>query len=500
MNSIFIFRGKSCLRGLSVMVSSSVTLSLMSVSLSANARPLPPNSPSPNPMASCQVYANDLPRFNRCRLGRPVHTNANAVPTFARHNNIQATGQTSFYHALQQAYHHSASIDIERLRIQEQTEDYQQVRAQSRLNATMNASFGPTASHTVYSVVEREEDRTDLRRNVSLEATYPVYQGGRIRAQKRSSLASMKAGQANLTQTENEVLQQTALAYIDILRDQAFVEFTRQNLALLEKQHSNVQILLENKESTETDLALIQTRMTNIKVEHANAKSALENSAQIFETLTGQRPNILLTPPPLFPVPSIREATQIALQNNPQLSALHARIEAADHDIAVAKAGRKPTLSLQTIIRASEGNSQTIERNAEAQMLMNFRMPILSGGQNKSRTRQTRFIKSRIELERAETVRRLNQSISQLWLQFNNARQTQSLNKDKITTAQRAYDGTKIQLEAGISTLFDLISSEQSLLEAKMDYIRSQHSQMTAHIQLLAVLGLLNAQRLGLGN
>ena len=59
--------------------------------------------------------------------------------------------------------------------------------------------------------------------------------------------------------------------------------------------------------------------------------------------------------------------------------------------------------------------SETIRRNSAAEVLLNLRVPLLSGGENKSRVRQAALAQSRAVLETREMQNNLDERLEQLW-------------------------------------------------------------------------------------
>ena len=188
---------------------------------------------------------------------------------------------------------------------------------------------------------------------------------------------------------------------------------------------------------------------------------------------------------------SLQDVKEIARQNNAQIKASQTQAEAAFHNIAVAKSFGRPKLSLQGVLRAAEGQSETIRRNSAAEVLLNLRVPLLSGGENKSRVRQAALAQSRAVLETREMQNNLDERLEQLWARVRAAQRSKAPNQAQKIAAQKAYDAIVQQRNAGVATSLDVLSVEQTLLDAELNLIEAQNEEDAARFQLLGLMGSL---------
>ena len=195
------------------------------------------------------------------------------------------------------------------------------------------------------------------------------------------------------------------------------------------------------------------------------------------------RPAPSLMPVGLVELPaSLQDVKEIARQNNAQIKASQTQAEAAFHNIEVAKSFGRPKLSLQGVLRAAEGQSETIRRNSAAEVLLNLRVPLLSGGENKSRVRQAALAQSRAVLETREMQNNLDERLEQLWASVRAARRSKAPNQAQKIAAQKAYDAIVQQRNAGVATSLDVLSVEQTLLDAELNLIEAQNAEDAAPV------------------
>jgi len=109
--------------------------------------------------------------------------------------------------------------------------------------AKANAGWRPTLSiggvegfqHIVTDQpTHLEQDQNLLTGTATLSE--PLYRGGRTVAEIRRANALVRAGRAQLTDTEQNVLLNAAIAYMDVVRDSGALEYRRNNLQVLQGQ------------------------------------------------------------------------------------------------------------------------------------------------------------------------------------------------------------------------------------------------------------------------
>jgi len=199
-----------------------------------------------------------------------------------------------------------------------------------------------------------------------------------------------------------------------------------------------------------------------------------------------------LLPAKTIPLPkSLREIKATAEKNNPQLKAAQTRIAASQQNIDVAKSFNRPKLALEGVARSAQGQSDTIRRNSAVEVLLNLNIPILSGGENKSRVREATLAQTRAMLESRAIYDDINERIEQLWASVESARRSQIPNRAQIKAAQAAYNAISKQRDAGVATSLDVQTVEQTLLDAQINLIRAENIENVSRFQLLSIMGAL---------
>ena len=444
-----------------------------------------------NPVPHHRSFADVAPSDNRFDGVAPRQETQYRNSRYNLATSGSATSPSTFSigNSLTSAIDQSPRLAIEDLRIQEAEEGLIQAQSQSRLKLSLNSVIGGTQSDTDFRVVDTNASDFRVRRAANLNLSLPLYQGGRLTAQKNVAKVGIETARADYDTVENAVSLETAIAHLNVIRDRRLIEIYSQNVELLKEQKRTVQALVGAGENTITDEALLEARLSTVEARLEQARGDSEASESNYKKLVGHEAPVLLPVNTVALPASLQEIKEIAQNNNPEVRASQRRAEEAYHNIDVAKSFGRPKLDLQGVLRGAEGQSETIRRDTAAELLLNLSVPLLSGGENKSRIRQAAHAQSRAMLESRELLNNLNERIEQLWSSIQAARRSIVPNQRQKTASQKAYDAIVMQRDAGLATALDVLTVQQNLFDAEINLVQAQNSEDTARYQLLALMG-----------
>ena len=399
-------------------------------------------------------------------------------------------GPASLRRSLDQAFERSSRLAAESLRVDEAEEVLKQAKARSKPSLEFRSTVGPRTSETTFAFSDTTVTGTSIRRSAELDLSLPIYQGGRLRAERSSANLGIETARASVAQTRAEIIQETAIAYLNVVRDRKLTDLYHQNVDLLREQQSSITELLAVNESTISEKALIDARLAAQSIRLETGLGTLRESEAHYRNLVGQAAPQNL-PVPAFNLPlSLTEIQALAQQNSPELTALINQAKSAEYDIDIAKSGNKPSLNLQGVLRGAEGQSETIDRNTAAEVLLNLRVPISQGGEGKSRVRQAKIVRNRLNLEIRDAQDSLRDQIDQLWARKTASEKSQKFNQDQIEATKFAVNTIAEQREEGVATVLDLLNVQQTLLDAQIQTVEAQSRKDAASIQLLSFMGV----------
>ena len=415
---------------------------------------------------------------------------------------LPAAQAETFQEALISAYNTNPRLKAERARVKEADENYIQARAQGRLNSSISASVGAQAFRAPeQSFFGGGGGRTideGYPRTSQLQIIQPIYQGGRVRALKQQANSTIHAAREGLRNAEQNLFVSAATAYVDVIRDEETARIRRNNVSVLARQEQAALDRFDVGEGTRTDIAQAQTRLAAANIGLAQADSQLAASRAAYERAVGHPP-VDLQPVPEFILPaSLDEAKRIGVASNPQLLAVRFNREAALAGRDVAASAGKPTLSLNGSLANQRAQISGISEADTASLTAQLRIPLYSGGANKSRVRQARNTAERLGYEAIEIENAIEQSVSQIWAALSAARRSLVAAQQQVEAAEVAFEGVRLEQQVGTRNTLDVLNAEQELLNAKLSVVNAERTVDATIYQLLSILGAFDADSIRL--
>lgn len=335
--------------------------------------------------------------------------------------------------------------------------------------------------------------------NMGLSVSQPLYRGGRTEAATATAEAAVQASRQDLATTERRVLQDAVTAYMDVLRDQAVLELTRNNEQVLRRQLDATRERFRVGEITRTDVAQAESRLSRATADRTSAEGALLSSRATFARIVGEQPGTLTPPPPLPSLPaSETEALSVADQENPDLQAAQFRELAARNDVRVSSGALLPSVSLNASANKGLETSRPDAITETARATVQVSVPLYEAGGIYSQTRQKKQVYNQRRMQVDEQRRAVRQAVVQAWENLNTARSNITARKAQVQASRIALDGVQQEAEVGSRTTLDVLDAEQEYLDAQVAQVRAERDEYVAGFVLLSSVGRLTARNLGL--
>jgi outer membrane protein len=340
--------------------------------------------------------------------------------------------------------------------------------------------------------------RPDL---VEFQAIEPVYRGGRTVAQTRQAINTVESTRAQTLAVETSVFQAVAMAYLDVVRDQALVEVDRNNVEVLRKQLEATQDRFRVGEVTRTDVAQAEAALAQAQGTLVTQQGTLEISRAEYVRAVGHPPGRLMLPRERPVLPATREeALSLATNNNfSVISAKFAELAARDN-IDVVRGQLLPQISVVGTLDRSYDQSATFKGALlnSAQITAQLTMPLYEGGAIYSQTRQAQQTVGQRRSQVDDARRAAVQTAAQFWSTLQAARASISSFAAAVRAAQIALEGTQQEALVGTRTVLDVLIQNQTLLQTQSQLVTAQHDAALAEFNLASAVGRLIAPELNL--
>lgn len=136
--------------------------------------------------------------------------------------------------------------------------------------------------------------------SLSVDATIPIYTGGRVNANKRIAQHSAEAQDAQRRLVEQQLIINTTLAYLSILRSQQLLEVTETNLDVARERARIADVRFTAGAAARLEVLRANTDLANARHQRIAASNALGQSNAALNTLLGRAPDTPLRIEPII--------------------------------------------------------------------------------------------------------------------------------------------------------------------------------------------------------
>ncbi len=369
---------------------------------------------------------------------------------------------------------------------------------------TLGATAGVNRDLTQAGVFRRGGKGPFITGGVDLN--YPIFNGGSVRNSIEAAKVRVDAGRATLRAVEGDVFTEAVAAYMDVIRDRAIVELNNNQVRVLTTNLEATRDRFEIGDITRTDVAQSEARLSLARAALATAQGRLSATEETYRRIIGRRPDALLPPPPLPPLPaSPDQAVQIALASNPDLVAITRQADAARFDVRTARAGRLPTVSAV----ASGDYAKTLGNNnlpdgpastgTATTVGVSGRIPLYQGGLPAARIRRAQALEGQTLELRIATERAVVSNTRSAFATYQAAQNAITSSQVAVSANELALEGARAENSVGTRTILDVLNAEQELVNAQVQLVTARRDAYVAGFQLLNAMGQAEADDLGLG-
>jgi len=417
----------------------------------------------------------------------------------------------TLYGALALAYRNNPSLNAQRAGTRATDENVPQALAGYRPKVNITATGGEQSLSTTTKSASSTTPGTSVWStssgynsplSVGLTMTQTLFNGFQTANKTRQAEAQVLSARATLASTVQNVLLNAVTAYMNLLRDSAILDLQKRNVEVLQEQLRQTRDRFNVGEVTRTDVAQAESGLAAGRSQVLTAEANFEASQATYRQVIGINPGKLApgTPVDRFSPKTLPGAVAVGIGTNPSVAAAQYNVDVALRQVKVAKGALLPNLSVQGSVQKSwlgVGVLSTME-SYNASVLGTLTVPVYQGGAEYSLIRQAKETlgQQRLNLDVSrDTVR---QNVVQAWGQLQAAKANIEATQAQVQAAEIALNGIRMEARVGQRTTFDVLTAQQTLVNARVAVVTAQHDRVVASYTLLASVGRLSPEVLGL--
>jgi outer membrane protein len=339
--------------------------------------------------------------------------------------------------------------------------------------------------------------------SAGLTATQTLLNGFQTANRTRQAEGQVFASRETLRTAEQNVLLNGATAYMNLLQTAAILELQRSNVNVLEVTLRQTRDRFTAGEVTRTDVAQAESRL-------AAGRSQLSLAESNYVTAQAQYQQVIGVPAParMSPATPVDRLSPRTLDGaigrgrteHPTITTAMYNVDIAVHQIKVAEGALAPTLSAVGAVQKSYGSTQSLAviETLNASLSAQYTVPIYQGGVEYAAIRQAKETLGarRMDLDTARDA--VQSAVTQAWGQLEAAKAQINATTAQVTAAEVALNGVREEARVGQRTTLDVLNAQQDLVNARVALVTAQRDRVVASYTVLAAVGSLSPQILGL--
>ncbi|HEY8381721.1 MAG TPA: TolC family outer membrane protein [Microvirga sp.] len=413
--------------------------------------------------------------------------------------------------ALARAYGNNPTLNAQRANVRATDENVPRAKSgnRPRINATadVGASFSESESPASFSRnafnpvnPNRSNVTRTTPRGVGLQVDQSLFNGYRTENSIRQAESAVLSARETLRNNEQNVLFDSASAYMNVLRDTAILNLQRNNVEVIEEQLRQTRDRFNVGEVTRTDVAQSEARLAGSRSQASLAEANLRTSIARFRQVVGVEPRQLAPGRPLDRLvpPSLEAALRIAFNEHPAIIASLHGVDVAELQVKINEGELAPQLGLSGSVNRRYDVQSPGTEVTSASIVARLTVPIYEGGEVYASVRQSKETAGQRRLE-ADGIRdQVRAAVISSWGQLEAARAQVVAAQLQVEAAETALNGVREEARVGQRTTLDVLNAQQELLNARVNLITAQRDRVVASYAVVQASGRLNSRALGL--
>lgn len=391
------------------------------------------------------------------------------------------------------------NIQLQKAKIKEYSalEDVKQ--SQAALLLSLNLSTSQNVNYTPWpqqgratvadGYVQSSVDKVYYNGSYSLSGNWTVWNGNKNRNNVKLNKVAAEQARLDSATTANNVLEQIAQLYVQILYSNEAIAVTKESLKTSQTNEQRGKTMVEVGKMSKADLAQLTAQRAQDEYAIVEAESNLRNyKRQLKELLqiTSDEEFDIAVPSTtddmaLEAVPALNDVYAASLEQRPEIKNAKLGIESSDLGIKVAKAGRMPTVSLNAGVMTS---TSSMSDNAwGTQMKNNFSLgggvtvsiPLFDNRQTKTAINKAKLQKQSYLLDLQDKQTTLYSTIENYWLQAVTNQNKFKAARVSTESAQASYELLSEQFKQGLKNTVELMTGKTNLLQAQQNELQSKY-------------------------
>ena len=391
------------------------------------------------------------------------------------------------------------NIQLQKAKLQEYSalEDVKQSQSallpSLSLSTSQNVSYNPWPEQGSAMIagnkVQASVDKVYYNGSYSLSGNWTVWDGNK--KQNTVKLNKLTAQQAQLDSaiTANNILEQIAQLYVQILYSNEAISVTKESLKTSQTNEERGKTMVSVGKMSKADLAQLTAQRAQDEYSIVEAESNLRNYKrqlkQLLQIADNEEFDVTIPSTTdemaLKEVPALNDVYTASLEQRPEIKNAKLGIESSDLSVKIAKAGKMPSIGLNAGLST---NTSSMSNNAWGTQLKNnltfgggvtISIPLFDNRQTKTAVNKAMIQKQSYLLDLQDKQTTLYSTVENYWLQAVTNQNKFKAAQVSTESAQASYELLSEQFKQGLKNIVELMTGKNNLLQAQQNELQSKY-------------------------
>lgn len=361
------------------------------------------------------------------------------------------------------------------------------------LSTSQNVSYNPWPEQGSAMIagnkVQADVKKVYYNGSYSLSGNWTVWNGGQnTNTVKLNKLAAEQA-RLDSAVTANNVLEQIAQLYVQILYSDEAISVTKESLKVSQTNEERGKTMVSVGKMSKADLAQLTAQRANDEYSIVEAESNLRNYKrqlkQLLQIADNDEFDVAIPSTTdemaLKEVPAMNDVYTAALAQRPEIQNAKLGIESSDLSVKIAKAGKMPTVSLNaglstsTTSMSQNGWGNQMKNNFTVGGGVSVSIPLFDNRKTKTSVNKAMLQKESYLLDLQDKQTTLYSTVENYWLQAVTNQNKFKAARVSTESAQASYELLSEQFNLGLKNIVELMTGKTHLLQAQQNELQSKY-------------------------
>lgn len=327
-----------------------------------------------------------------------------------------------------------------------------------------------------------------------LNASLPLYAGGRINYGIESSRLLAEATRLDAKTQKEEVIQNTIEAYVNLYKAGTARKLVDESLRSAQQRVKDLSNLEKNGLLARNDLMKAELQASTTELALVDVENNLQLANLNMTLLLGLPGTTIIIPDSssiLQPIQlqGLDEYLQSALQHRSELEALQLRRNAADIGVKAVKAEKLPSIALTGGYVAADIPKFISITNA-ANIGIGVQYNLASLWKNKSKLQEAEARAAQLSATSELVNDQVRLQVNRAYLNYNTAQKRIDVYQKAIAQATENYRIVNNKFNNQLATVTDVLDAQVALDQARLNLSNAQADAVVVYNELLQAAGL----------